>query len=90
MPSNPVKGGHYRALQHNALLLVFEGRDVHDDLHHAVLEAQRCPHPTFNTQNMLGIIFLFDTILTEDRDGIPLYSQTIKKHSYGFLKAKAF
>ena len=32
------------ALQNNTLLLVFEGRHIHDDLHHTVLEPQGRPH----------------------------------------------
>ena len=42
--------GHeaHRALQNDAFLLVLEGGNIHDDLHHAVLESQRCPYPGTN------------------------------------------
>ncbi len=38
----------YCALEDNAFLLVLESGNIHDNLHHSVLEPQSCPHTAFN------------------------------------------
>ncbi len=45
----------YCALEDNAFLLVLEGGDIHDDLHHSVLEPQSCPHAALNHILAYGI-----------------------------------
>ena len=47
----------YCALEDNAFLLVLEGRYIHDDLHHSVLEPQGRPHAAFNHILAYGICF---------------------------------